>query len=587
MNARILAVLVAVLTLLGGCVSLPESGSVSTEPGAEPAGRRAGFFDYTPSDPRPGSSPTEIVEDFLLAMQASPQSTAVARKYLTDEGRASWAPERSTLAYGSKRVTGAGSRFEVSLEGTVRLDDHGTWRGPANGTGDVAYRLELVRERGQWRISNPPDALVIPRTHFDSRYQQYFVYYFDPTGRVLVPEPTYLPDGDQSATLLVRRLLQGPHPGLEQVLRTYIPGGREDVLTVPVSEQGVAEVELDEQLLGLGGEDRQMALAQLAWTLRQVTGVEAMQVTVNGSPIDIPGAGSPQSVAAWAEFDPSIHWASQELFGLRDGAVVALSTDDHAVVGTFGGQEYALRDFAVDLAAEQVAAVTEDGTTAVLAPRAAAGAQPPGPEETEVVVTGTDLLTPSWDVFGDLWVVDRSGRGGTVTVVSDDTPRQVSAPGVDGGDVTAFVVSRDGSRVVTVLRGRSRDRLVVSRVVRGPAGTVRRLTPAVELPLVQEEGREIRDLAWRTPGSLAVLTGPTPRSSQVLLALVDGSTAVADMDVTAEVLRARAVWLAAAPSLGTPLYAGAPQGRLYELRVDGQWDDTGLQEPVLAPTYAG
>jgi hypothetical protein len=587
MRPRALAALLALLAVLAGCVSLPDTGAVRSDPDQEPGAQAAGSFDYTPSGPRPGSPPLKIVEDFLLSMQASPQTTAVARKFLTDEARAGWFPEKATLVYGSKLVTGDHHTFEVSLDETVQLDDRGTWLGSVGEGRGVRYQLELVRERGEWRISNPPDALVIPRSHFDTRYQQYFVYFFDPTGRVLVPEPTYLPRGEQAATLLVRRLLRGPHPALEGVLRSYIPGGTEYVLSVPVSQEGVAEVALNAQLLQLDQDDRQMALAQLAWTLRQVSGLESMRVTVDGSPIDIPGAGSPQSVSSWAQYDPAIHWASRELVGLRDGEAVALAPGDNEVVGRFASPGTPLRDLGTDLAAERAAGVTEDGSTVVLLPRGRADGEAPDAVEPDVVHQGNDLLRPAWDVFGQVWLVDRTSRGASVSVVRDGESSDLEAPGIDGEDVSAFVVSRDGSRLVAVVRGRSGDQLVVARVQRGEGGRVRGLTRAVDLPLAQGGVDEIRDLAWRTPESLAVLTGPTPESSQVLLALVDGSTAVADVDTTAEIFRRRAVHLVASPSSGTPLFLGSEDGELYELGGDGQWAEVTLPEPLRAPTFVG
>jgi len=574
--------------LLAGCVSLPDAGTVSTEPGQGPVDQEAGSFDYTPSEPRPGSSPLAIVEDFLRAMQASPQSTAVARKFLTEEARSGWFPDKSTVVYGPKIVTGSGREFKVSLEQTIQLDDRGSWLGEVGDGNGIDYNLELAREQGEWRITNPPDALVIPRSHFDSRYQQYFVYFFDPTAKVLVPEPTYLPRGEQAATLLVTRLLQGPHPRLDGVLRTFIPGGTKYVLSVPVSPEGIAEVELNRQVLSLEGEARQMALSQLAWTLRQVTGVESMRVTVEGSPIDIPGAGSPQSVSSWAQFDPAVQWASQELFGIHDGRVVAVDPAGDEILGRFGAQEYALRDVAVDLAGVKLAGVTEDGTTVVLAPRGKADGQPPGPEHTDVVFDkGEDLLQPAWDVFGQTWLVDRRDTGATVRVVNRGVATRVDAPGIEGEDVTAFVVSRDGTRLVAAVTGRSGDRLVVARVLRGPAGRVRGLTRAVDLPLAQDGIDEIRDVAWRSPGSLAVLTGPTPQSSQVLMALVDGSTAVADVDTTAEILRRRAERLVSSPSASTSMFLGGAEGELYELGGDGQWVEAPVLEPLMAPTFVG
>ncbi len=587
MRSRTLLAVAALLSLLlGGCVSLPEVGSVNTRPGQEPVAQGEGTFDYTPAGPERGAVPQKIVLGFLRAMQAAPQSTAVARKYLTDEARTGWAPDKSTMVYGTRLVTGGRQSFEVSLQQTVQLDDRGTWLGDVGGSSD--FTLNLQRERGQWRISDPPDALVIPRTYFDSRYRQYFVYYFDPTAQVLVPEPTYLPQGEQAATLLVRRLLLGPHPELDGVLRTFIPGGTEYVLSVPVSSEGVADVELNDKLLRLSEHDRQMALAQLAWTLSQVTGVESMRVTVNGSPLDIPGAGSPQSVGSWAEFDPSIHWASQELFGIRDGRAVALDPGADDAVGLFDAGDYTLRDLAVDLAGERAAAVTEDGTTVVLAPRARGEDGTAVVGKTEVAYSGgTDLLQPAWDVFGQVWLVDRTADGADVTVIRDGEATGVDAPGLDGEDVSAFVVSRDGTRLVAVVEGRSADHLVVSRVQRGEGGKVRGLTEAEDLPLAEGGGDEIRDLAWRSPGSLAVLTEAAPGSSQVLMALLDGSTALPGVDTAAETFRGSATRLVASPSSGTPLFLGTEKGELYELGADGQWTEASVHRPLLAPTFAG
>lgn len=587
MTSRKLGPLLLLLALLAGCVTLPRTGEVVTEPGQGPADDTAGSYDYTPSGPRPGASPVTIVEDFLLAMQASPQSTAVARKYLTDEARAGWFPEKTTMVYGTKLVTGSNRRFTVSLDQTVQLDSRGTWLGPVGGEDGVDYEIEVVRERGEWRIADPPDALIVPREHFESRYEQYFVYYFDPSGEVLIPQPTYLPHGEQAATLLVRRLLDGPDPKLEGVVRSYIPGGTEYVLSVPVSQEGVAEVTLNARLLGLDEADREMALAQLAWTLRQVNGVSSMRVVVDGVPLDVPGAGSPQSVASWPEFDPAVHWASRELFGLRQGEPVALSPDDHQVVGVFGAREYALREIAVSLTGETLAAVSEDGTTVLRAPRAQPSEEPPAEQQTEVLYTGADLLKPAWDVFDDLWLVDRRPAGASLLVAADGRVTPVDAPGLTGEEISAFVVSRDGSRVVAVVPGRAGDRLLVARVLRGQNGRVRGLTGAEELPLGQGGVDEVRDLAWRSPGSVAVLTGPSPESSQILLALVDGSTRSPAADSTAEIFRRRADRLVASPSADAPLYLGTGEGGLFELAADGGWVEAVDGRQLSAATFAG
>ena len=86
-------------------------------------------------------------------------------------------------------------------------DDRGAWeRTQASRT----LSLGLVQEDGEWRIDEVPDALIVPDSWFDDWYQRVSLYFFDPTAEVLVPEPVFVPRGDQFASSLVRGLLMPP-----------------------------------------------------------------------------------------------------------------------------------------------------------------------------------------------------------------------------------------------------------------------------------------------------------------------------------------------------------------------------------------
>ena len=56
----------------------------------------------------------------------------------------------------------------------------------------------MDREDGEWRIAKAPDALIVPRTWFAPRFRQVSLYFFDPTGQILVPEPVFVPSGGSS-----------------------------------------------------------------------------------------------------------------------------------------------------------------------------------------------------------------------------------------------------------------------------------------------------------------------------------------------------------------------------------------------------
>ncbi|HET8716235.1 MAG TPA: LpqB family beta-propeller domain-containing protein [Nocardioidaceae bacterium] len=584
----LITAIVGLLALLvTGCVSLPVSGGVVTAPNSEEEEQSDAPFDYAPPGPRAGDSPVAVVNGFLQAMTATPVTLQYAVKFLTEEAQNNWEPEQGTVVYGSDTAAQAGNEVDVVLGDTVSLDGRGEWLGNTTGGDPIHYQLRLHRERGEWRIANPPDVLLIPQPHFESRYQQYFLYFFEKSGQVLVPEPVYLPRGESATTMLVRGLLRGPGRKLLGTERTYLPASAELEISAPVGKDGTAEVPLSDEILDLDEDSLDRALGQLAWTLGQVPGVERMRITVGGTALDIPGRGSSLEVDGWPEYDPAVNWASHELFGIRDGHVVNLvAGDERRIAGLFGAKDYGLESIAVDLPAQKVAGVTGDGTEVLVAPRTripSGGASPK-----TAYSGGQDLLEPAWDIYGKLWLIDRAGGRASLHVVAPDgSVTRLAVDGLTGEDVSAFVLSRDGTRLVAAVDGRKSDRLVLSRVVRRADGTVRRVDPAASLPVGAIDVHEIRDLAWRTPGSVALLTGPQPGLSQVIIALIDGSSALGDVASNAELFRDEATLLVTAPAPGAALYVGTRSGQLFQLAANGRWTGTSIKRGLRSPTYVG
>src|SRR5690349_14740113 len=93
------AVAVALLGMLVcGCSTLPTTGAVHTRPDTNAgSGDEAPYF--APPGPTPGAGREDVVRGFLLAMQANPPSTAVARSFLSARARASWKPVNGTVVY--------------------------------------------------------------------------------------------------------------------------------------------------------------------------------------------------------------------------------------------------------------------------------------------------------------------------------------------------------------------------------------------------------------------------------------------------------------------------------------------------------
>ena len=143
-------------------------------------------------------------------------------------------------------------------------------------------------------------------------------------------------------------------------------------------------------------------------------------------------------------------------------------------------------------------------------------------------------------------------------------------PGITGEQVRMFLVSRDGTRLVAVVRGRSgNDSLVVSRIEHSSTGRVLGATTAERISGAGGLQLPIHSIAWRTPTSLAVLSPFTPSVAQVQMASVDGSPV--GQDSTSASIEGRLRSLAGSPVAGEPLYGITPTrpGRRVQHRPAG------------------
>jgi hypothetical protein len=521
---RLGALLVAaVLPLVTACgVGMPVDGKV-VEAGPGPQTTSVPGISIDPRPPQDGASPTEIVQGFLDAMLATPIQTRSAQQFLTKGARTSWDPTQGTVVYDEKGVPrGGAAGVNVDLTDAYRLDGRGAWQGalPASGR-RLSFRL--AREDGQWRIASAPDALIVPISWFEARYTQLSLYFFDQTGRVLVPEPVFVPRGNQLATTLVRDLVAGPPAQLAGVVRSFLPIGVGEGLSVPVDARGTADIALT------GGSDQPaqptaqaltLLTAQLGWTLRQDPSVTSIRLSVGGRPVQLSGGRNEFSVSDGPEYDPAGYQTSSQIFGLdsRGRLVSGQPPTLTPVTGLFGTRTEGLREVAVDLDGEQAAGITTAGTAVRVAPVRGDG-------QVRTVALGTDLLRPAWDAAGRMWLVDRTSDGAQVSYVDAGGGRhEVDVPRITGADVTRFLVSRDGTRLVAVRRGADDDRLLVSRLRSDGEGRITSATPAVPITPAETAPMRIKDIAWSSPTEVLMLhrlSGAT----QLRETSVDGSGA--------------------------------------------------------------
>jgi len=542
----------ALALLVSGCVGMPDEGPVH-ESDASPnsSEARAPAIDAVP--PRPQAPPADIVKGFMDAMNAWPIQIDVARQFLSEEAAAAWKPDRATITVADTLIDVSGSVATIDLSEAERLDATGAWQGELPED-EKELRFDLVSEAGEYRISNPLDALIVQDTWFAQRFVQVSLYFFDRTGRILVPEPVFVPRGEQLASTLTTRLLD-PGENLQGISRTYLPPV-DAGLSVPVSDQGVAQVNLGGGAGTPSPDDLSRMLAQLGWTLRQVPGIRALRVSIGGAEVSLPGDDGEYGVNEGRQYDPAGPDANPLLFGLRDGQLVYGEPDTLApTAGPLGEEvDHGLRSVSVNLDASEAAGVSADGTSLVRAP-----VLDDPDARLRTIPRGTDLLPPAWDFTDRLWLVDNTSDGARISYREGREFSNLRVPGVSGRTVRSFLVSRDGTRYVAVVRGAGGDTLRAGRILVDGQGRVDKAGPSRKIPVEGVDRARITDIAWISPTSVLVLrpVSQDPPLFEVRTVAVDGAPTTAEALTTS--VSGRVVALAASADTSTTPYAVTPE----------------------------
>jgi hypothetical protein len=573
----LVATLLMTLVATTACVGVPDTGPVvsaddrvRTQPEAD-VERRA-------QPPQEGQSAQEVVTAFLQAMTAYPVRTDVARQFLATDARAGWDPLRKVITYESRGSTTGNSEVRVDLIGAHWIDGRGTWRGQ-RGEGDIRLGFPIVQEGDAFRIASAPNALIVPDDWFQDHYAPASIYYLDPTVRILVPEPVFVPT-DQTAAALVDRLLDEPSPALKDVVRSFVPPDLKLDLSVPVSDEGVATVALEGDPGPLTPEAAKLMVYQFAWTLRQDERVTTFSITIGDQPVTMEGGTSQFSVELGSEYAPYDVQASSLLFRLQGGLLESGdSLTSTPVDGPLGQTQYGVEQVSVSLTAGLAASISGGGTALSLS-----SVNDQTLPVTPVLSEATRLLTPAWDFADRLWLVDQTADGARVSVIDtsrdENRPIPVDVPGISGNRIRTLLVSRDGTRLVAVVKGKQADTLRISRIRYDGLGRNPEATRSRNLPWSAEDVQRIRDIGWRSVTSVGVLYQLTREAAQVASVPVDGSSA----QTNRVGLLDRGWALVASPAPNETLYIRTPDGLADPTGAEG---GTAPLPPDVSIGYAG
>lgn len=521
MRRRALAVLLACLApAISGCLGIPDDGPVVEAQSDVDPNEELGYYN-DPPPPSPGEPPADIVQGFLDALTAIPVQTNTAKAYLTRAAASTWRPQRGTITYADASLPEGSNQVSVELSGANRLDRGGTWRGPVPPDERV-LTFTMQREDGEWRIADLPDVRVVPENWFSQAFRRVSLYYLDPSAQIMVPEPVFLPRGDQLATALVDRLIQGPaRPLRGSVEQSFVPPGVDVELSVTVSNAGVADIRLTGGVTMPSEREASLMVAQLSWTLAQDSSITGVRISIDGEPV-ILSEGEPVFAMDRGRFyDPTGFQATSELFALREGRLVLGEPDDLTEAsGPMGQRDLGVEEVAVDLSGTRVAGVTDGGDRVLVT-----DVRDPEAAVTPVVSGGTRLLPPTWDYSGRMWIVNRPQGGAQLSVRQAERVRPVRVAGVSGRRVSRLLVSRDGSRLVAVLDRGADDRIVVSRIRYDGRGRVAGATAARPIAWEDQPRAAVLDIGWTSPTSLVVLHRLGGDLTQLETLPVDGAPA--------------------------------------------------------------
>jgi Sporulation and spore germination len=571
------AVTLLVALLLAGCGGLSRGGPV--EPGLDVGSGNPPDLRVSFPGPVPGAGQESIVRGFVRAGAASDAAYDNARAFLTAQVSEKWDPDRNLVlladdaAPAASLLDPATVRITARVAGTVDREGRYTAAKPGSKV-SATFRLSTVG--GEWRISELPPGFGrwIASSEVNRLVQPYDVHYVSTSRRSLVADTRWFPV-DKLATRLARAQLGAVPPQLVDAAVTAVPPTARLLGDAVSIQSGVAVVNLINGKLAAGEATRQNLWAQFVSTLTQDTGVNRVELSVDGVPVNLGGLDGSAATLAEVGFSTPTAPPLARPVVRRGDDVVAFDSS------TLGDQEprqpvasvdhppvlHTFRRLALSADGAELAGVDPDGNGI---------SRWRGANRYEVPLDATAVGNPSYDRRGFLWmggVGSKGSKAPRLWVVdlsaNPAEPRAAATPvaaaWLANRRVVEARVAADGDRVAVVstrLDG-SDTRIDLAGIVRTGGGLPQRLAAPLRIGASVSRATSIAWLDEHTLAALGVLDGKTLQP--VVLSAggeVRGLTPVADAASITSTGGERDLWVITST------------GRLFG-RAGSQWVDSG------------
>ena len=517
---RVRALIVAlVIMACTGCATIPISGPVESKP-RQSTDSGPGGITIIPEPPPNGASQTMIIRGFLTAMASFGSDYATAREYLTDEAASVWAPRESdVLIYASgtvPRVSGSQVTMSGSVIGSLRPD------GSFVGSEEPVWNHDfgMVKEEGEWRISNPPKGLALSQYMFSQSFVRIDAYFFPASDQVLVPDPRYVQRGAWDITTAARIAVAGPSPWMREIIDT---SSRQAIYLsddVTLSGLGTAEIPLSDGAKDLDIEQATRLAIEIAATMRNIPGVERIRLLSNGNHLELNGASPDLSIPVGIadSYDVSGATRAQNIYMVQDGHIISLANGIPLPVdGEWGTATRNIQSFAVSQVTNQIAAVVDGGLYVGRI------VDPP-----KHMLSEEGLLQPQFDSRGQLWVVAASAEHINLTMIRQDRQVSVDTSALETMRIRGFQIAPDGHRMILLREVElpsegSRLELGIA-LISYRDGLPYSIGSWKSIRLTWEGSmfRSIIDMSWMGPSSLLVLGSPGGSPAGVFFTDIDG-----------------------------------------------------------------
>lgn len=505
---RIAAALTCAALIVAGCAGVPNSSApqaIGTVERSAPSSL---------PKPTPGMEPDLLLREFLKATADPANRHLAARQFLTESASKSWDDAGSALLI--DRVvfveTRGADKVSVTMQADIlgSLSDIGVFE-TAEGALPDPGPIELVKTADGWRIDRLPNGVFLDWQQFQATYKRHTLYFVDPTGTTMVPDPRYVAvsDADQLATELLTKVISGPRPEMANTVRNMLaeplrlrgPVTRADGGKTGIGRgYGGSRIEL-ESLSTTDPHSRQLLAAQIIWTLARADIKGPYVIDIDGAALDERFADGWNTSDVAASDPGAADGAAAGLHALIGGSLHFLDGQrSERVPGTFG-----------QMPDQRAASLSREGHQVASVVMVRAGA--PDMEsslwigtlgrEAQRVAEARNLSRPTWALDQAVWVVvdgnivlrviREAASGEPAQIPVDATSVSVKFPGA----ISELQLSRDGTRAAMVINGQ----VILAGVDQLPTGEFALTYPR---RLGFGLGRSVVSLSWRTGDDIVV-----------------------------------------------------------------------------------